>query len=258
MEAAWKAGITVVVAAGNMGRDNSLGTLGYATINSPGNDPYVITVGAMNAEGTPWRSDDKIASYSSEGPDAVGSRGEAGPGGARQQCGIAAGLAQLHARHQVSRYADLHLDVRESWLRACPTDYFKLSGTSMATPVVSGAAALMLQENPALTPDAIKARLMKTATKNFARYTTATDEHRKDSFETQQDIFSVGAGYLDIESAIANTDPVEFSSALAGRAVQRANSDHNAGVGRCADLGQQHERAIERDHLGRQRDPRKR
>jgi serine protease AprX len=66
VEAAWKAGITVVVAAGNMGRDNALGTLGYATINSPGNDPYVITVGAMNAEGTPWRSDDQIASYSSE------------------------------------------------------------------------------------------------------------------------------------------------------------------------------------------------
>ena len=68
VEAAWKAGITVVVAAGNMGRDNSLGTLGYATINSPGNDPYVITVGAMNAKNTPWRSDDKIASYSSKGP----------------------------------------------------------------------------------------------------------------------------------------------------------------------------------------------
>ena len=68
VEAAWKAGITVVVAAGNMGRDNSLGTLGYATINSPGNDPYVITVGAMNANETPWRSDDQIASYSSKGP----------------------------------------------------------------------------------------------------------------------------------------------------------------------------------------------
>jgi serine protease AprX len=68
VEAAWKAGITVVVAAGNSGRDNSQGTSGYATIGSPGNDPYVITVGAMNANYTPWRSDDKIASYSSKGP----------------------------------------------------------------------------------------------------------------------------------------------------------------------------------------------
>src|ERR1035438_3619641 len=55
VELAWKPGITVVVAAGNDGRDNSQGTQGYGTINSPGNDPYVITVGAMNAEGTPTR-----------------------------------------------------------------------------------------------------------------------------------------------------------------------------------------------------------
>jgi len=47
VEAAWKTGIVVVVAAGNSGRDNSQGTNGYATITSPGNDPYVITVGAM-------------------------------------------------------------------------------------------------------------------------------------------------------------------------------------------------------------------
>src|SRR5205085_1377199 len=68
VEAAWQAGIVVVVAAGNSGRDNSSGTQGYGTISSPGNDPYVITVGAMNANGTNWTSDDTIASYSSKGP----------------------------------------------------------------------------------------------------------------------------------------------------------------------------------------------
>src|SRR5207253_6441660 len=68
VEAAWQAGIVVVVAAGNYGRDNTLGTQGYATIASPGNDPYVITVGAMNTNGTTWSSDDTIASYSSKGP----------------------------------------------------------------------------------------------------------------------------------------------------------------------------------------------
>jgi serine protease AprX len=47
VEAAWKAGIVVVVAAGNDGRDNSFGNDGYGTISSPANDPYVITVGAM-------------------------------------------------------------------------------------------------------------------------------------------------------------------------------------------------------------------
>jgi len=71
VEAAWKAGIVVVVAAGNDGRDNSHGTSGYGTISAPGNDPYVITVGAMNAKGTPDRSDDVMTSYSSKGPTAI-------------------------------------------------------------------------------------------------------------------------------------------------------------------------------------------
>src|SRR3984957_9797128 len=67
-EAAWKAGIIVVAAAGNSGRDNSMGTNGYGTINAPGNDPYVITVGATNAHGTATVNDDTIATYSSKGP----------------------------------------------------------------------------------------------------------------------------------------------------------------------------------------------
>ena len=58
VEAAWKAGIVVVVAAGNEGRNDSAKTAGYATITAPGNDPYVITVGAMKDMGTSSRSDD--------------------------------------------------------------------------------------------------------------------------------------------------------------------------------------------------------
>src|SRR6266513_5961867 len=68
VEAAWNAGIVVVVAAGNQGRNDSAGTEGYGTIAVPGNDPYAITVGAMKTAGTPTRSDDTIASYSSKGP----------------------------------------------------------------------------------------------------------------------------------------------------------------------------------------------
>src|SRR5215467_1762350 len=68
VEAAWKAGIVVVVAAGNNGRDNSQGTDGYATIQAPGNEPAVITVGATKTNNTPTRADDTIASYSSKGP----------------------------------------------------------------------------------------------------------------------------------------------------------------------------------------------
>ena len=71
VEAAWQAGIVVDVAAGNDGRDNSVGNNGYGTITSPGNDPFVITVGAMKDEGTPHRTDDMIASYSSKGPTGI-------------------------------------------------------------------------------------------------------------------------------------------------------------------------------------------
>ncbi|MGA3210518.1 MAG: S8 family serine peptidase, partial [Terriglobales bacterium] len=66
VEAAWNAGIVVVVAAGNGGRDAP--TNGYGTIDAPGNDPSVITVGAMNTMGTPTRADDVMTSYSSKGP----------------------------------------------------------------------------------------------------------------------------------------------------------------------------------------------
>src|SRR5258708_5412661 len=67
-EQAWKAGIVVVVAAGNYGRDNTMSTNGYATITAPGNDPYVITVGATSTHGTDGTNDDTVTSYSSKGP----------------------------------------------------------------------------------------------------------------------------------------------------------------------------------------------
>ena len=71
VETAWNAGIVVVVAAGNQGRDNTFGNEGYGTIGSPGNDPYVITVGAMKTRSTVTRADDAIASYSSQGPSVL-------------------------------------------------------------------------------------------------------------------------------------------------------------------------------------------
>src|SRR5437588_7239672 len=72
VEAAWSAGIVVVAAAGNQGRNDSAGTEGYGTIAAPGNDPYVITVGAMKTANTPTRTDDTIATYSSKGATAYG------------------------------------------------------------------------------------------------------------------------------------------------------------------------------------------
>jgi serine protease AprX len=87
----------------------------------------------------------------------------------------------------------------------CATKYFRLSGTSMATPVVSGAVALMLQNDPTLSPDTVKARIMKTAWKGFGVYSTSYDAFNN-LYNNQYDVFTYGAGYLDIDAALANTD----------------------------------------------------
>ena len=75
----------------------------------------------------------------------------------------------------------------------------------MATPVVSGAAALLLQQNPSLTPDQVKARLMRTAYKTFPTSSPATDPTTGITYTSYYDVFTVGAGYLDIQAALADT-----------------------------------------------------
>ena len=68
VEAAWKSGIVVVVAAGNYGRLSVNGSNGYGTITAPGNDPFVLTVGATKSNGSTNPAAQTIASYSSKGP----------------------------------------------------------------------------------------------------------------------------------------------------------------------------------------------
>jgi serine protease AprX len=191
VEAAWNAGIVVVVAAGNDGRDNSAKTNGYGTITAPGNDPYVITVGAMKTEGTLTRSDDMIASYSSKGPtlvDHIAKPDLVAPG---NEIISILGDGTLPAQYPAN---------------ITDRNYFVLSGTSMATPMVSGAVALLLQQNSNLTPDQIKARLMKTANKNFPVSSVATDPKTHDQYTSYYDLFTVGAGYLDVLAALTNND----------------------------------------------------
>lgn len=204
VEAAWKAGIVVVVAAGNNGRDNSVGNDGYGTIQSPANDPYVITVGAMKAMGTYTRTDDLIASYSSKGPsgvDFVVKPDLVAPGN---------NVVSLKSRNSLLA-SDPATAVPLSYYQATSsnttsTQFMMLNGTSMATPVVSGAVADLLQGQPSLTPDQVKARLMKTAYKQFPQSSTAVDPVTFQTFTSQYDIFTVGAGYLDIGAALANHD----------------------------------------------------
>ena len=93
----------------------------------------------------------------------------------------------------------------------------------MATPMVSGAAALLIQQEPFLTPDQVKARLMKTATKEFPTFSTATDPLTGQTYTSQYDIFTIGAGYLDVLAALNNYDLVPAGqTALSPTAVYNA------------------------------------
>jgi serine protease AprX len=206
VEAAYNAGIVVVAAAGNYGRDNSRGTRGYGTIASPGNDPYVITVGATNSKGTPSPYDDSIASYSAKGPTAVDQIVKpdiVAPGNgvvsllASTTCTL---YAAANSTHVYMGYETFGL------ISGVSNNYLRLSGTSMATPVVSGAAALLIQQNPSLTPDQVKERLMRSAKKILPSRMYGIDAITAYQFRMVADIFTVGAGYLDINAALANTD----------------------------------------------------
>lgn len=210
VEAAWKAGIVVVCAAGNSGRFAA--TNGFGTVGVPANDPAVITVGATMTKGTATRVDDQIASYSSKGPttlDHIVKPDLVAPGNA-----------------QVSlRVAGSTLDTLFPQYVVAPTSgtskYYVLSGTSMATPIVSGAVALMLQKTPTLTPDQVKARLMRTAWKSVGQYTYSHDIFGN-MFNNEYDLFTYGAGYLDINAALADTN-LATGVALSPTAVANSN-----------------------------------
>src|SRR5205823_3453489 len=65
------AGIVVVAAAGNLGKNPTTNNIQYGAISAPGNSPWVLTVGAYSHNGTLTRVDDTIANYSSRGPTQV-------------------------------------------------------------------------------------------------------------------------------------------------------------------------------------------
>jgi serine protease AprX len=175
VESVWDAGITVVCAAGNYGRD------GNFTISSPGNSPKVITVGSITDKGTGNDfSDDFTSTYSSQGPtlfDHYLKPDLIAPG--NRVIAPTPGKAKLRD--------DLPENVVACNAPACDYDYLELSGTSMATAVVSGAVSLMLSKDSTLNPPTIKARLMRSTRK------------------IPGDPTEVGTGVLDITAALNET-----------------------------------------------------
>ena len=193
-----QAGIVVVTAAGNLGR-NAEGKTQYGGITAPGNAPWVLTVGASSHNGTIDRADDTVAGFSSRGPtyiDYTAKPDIVAPGVGIESLTDASTV--LYATHPTTRL----------WgtVDTATEPYLSLSGTSMAAPVVTGTIALMLQANPALTPNLVKAILQFTA-------------ERKSNYND----LTQGAGFLNARGAVQLARQV--AQQAVGNNVPRATSE---------------------------------
>jgi serine protease AprX len=169
-------GIVVVAAAGNLGQ-NAQGQRQYGGILAPGNAPWVLTVGAGSTEGTVRPQDDVMADFSSLGPtrgDYLAKPDLVAPG---------RGIVSLAVPGSTLYQSNRQFLVSGSFSTGYPP-YMSLSGTSMAAPQVAGAVALMLQANPRLTPNLVKAILQYTA-----------------HVDSRYGPLQQGAGFLDVLSA---------------------------------------------------------
>jgi serine protease AprX len=189
---AWQSGIVVVVSAGNSGPLPQ-------TVGVPGNVPYVITVGAMTDNYTSNASDDRLASFSSTGPTFEGfvKPDLVAPGG--HDWGFMATYSKIAVDHPTFMNNG---------------DFFTMSGTSQAAAVVSGVAALVIGNNPSLTPDQVKCRIIASARPAV----NATGS-------LAYSVLQQGAGLVDAKVAVNGT----------------ANNCANQGLNLAADLnGTQH------------------
>jgi serine protease AprX len=145
VEKLWFNGVVVVAAAGNYGLAGLPTTVAYA----PGNDPFVISVGAADTNNTGYTaSDDSAAPWSAYGYTLDGfAKPDIGAPG-RYMVGPVPALSTMPLEHPE---------------RLTASAYMWMSGTSFAAPVVSGAAALILAKNPSWTPDKVKGALMVSA-----------------------------------------------------------------------------------------------
>jgi serine protease AprX len=170
-------GIVVVAAAGNLGK-NAKGRTQYGGILAPGNAPWSLTVGASSTEGTVSRTDDVMAGYSSHGPTFI-------DWNAKPDL-VAPGTGTVSLAVPGSTfYSTKSQYLVNGSIGTASMPYLALSGTSMAAPVVSGTVALMLQANPRLTPNLVKAILQYTA-QTYPGY----------------DLLTEGAGFLNTLGAV--------------------------------------------------------
>jgi serine protease AprX len=189
VEKLWFSGVVVVAASGNYGVNGAPTTVAYA----PGNDPFVITVGADDIDGNVSPNNDVAAPWSVYGYtfDGFAKPEIAAPG--RYMVGPVPATSTLATTRP--------LDVTAS-------GYMQLSGTSFAAPVVSGAAAYVLALHPNWTPDQVKGALMLSA-----------------SPEPSAAPMSVGVGLVNGQAAGNVTSPPNANQAI----DQFVGNDPNGG-----------------------------
>jgi serine protease AprX len=144
VEKLWFSGVTVVAAAGNYGTADGPSGVKYA----PGNDPFVITVGAADINGTKTLADDTVTSWSAWG---------------YTNDGFAKPEIVAPGRYMVGPVPASSTLTTERADKVTAPGYMQLSGTSFAAPIVSGTAALVLSMHPDFTPDQVKGAIMATA-----------------------------------------------------------------------------------------------
>lgn len=170
------AGIVVVTAAGNLGRVN--GVTRYGTITAPGNAPWVLTVGASSTQGTVDPTDDIVAGYSSRGPTRLDYLAKPDI--------LAPGTGTVSLSDPTSKFfSTKELNLVPGSVSTAYLPYLSLSGTSMSSPAVAGVVALMVEANPALTPNLVKALLQYTA-----------------HFDPNYNVLTEGAGFANANGAI--------------------------------------------------------
>ncbi|TML42179.1 MAG: hypothetical protein E6G27_05215, partial [Actinobacteria bacterium] len=160
VEAAWAEGITVVASAGNGGP---------GAVTMPGSDPWVLTAGASDTHKTASVADDTLAPWS----------GQARVGGVTKPEVVAPGVSVVSLRAPGSTIDLLHPSARIG------DRYFVGSGTSMATAMTSGAAAVLLSDHPLATPDDVKGALAGTARPLAGSYGDQIDLYAADHARAQ-------------------------------------------------------------------------
>jgi serine protease AprX len=199
VENAWRHGIVVVVAGGNDGSSSM-------SLANPARDPYVLSVGADDTKGTVDTKDDDVPAWGSRGTNQ------------RHVDVVAPGVSVLGLRVPGGYSDERHPEARVG------TRFARASGTSQAAAVVSGQIALLLQENPSLTPDQVKKKLTTTAEpipreSNQYRGRGVTDVHSAQvtaDGAARQAGLPVGSGTGSLEAARGSSHVFDGVAPLVG------------------------------------------